>query len=319
MTRFLLRRSGQALVVLWAAFTLTFLLLQALPGDAVLIRFQSPELGLSPDQIAELRTLYGADTPLWQQYRATLSGFLSGNFGYSLHRGVPVADSLAQALPVTAGLTVLAMVAAVGLALLLAAVSALTPLRWLRSALLSLPSLFISVPVFWLGIALIQIFSFRLKLIPVIGAGPWESLILPVATLAVPISAPLAQVLIRSLDAVQIQPFVAVARAKGASQRAVLWRHVLRNAVPPVLALGGVLFGELLAGAVVTETVFGLNGLGRLTEQAVNFQDAAVLQAVVVLAAAGFVAVNLLVDLITPLLDPRLAHHRSPLSAGGPA
>jgi peptide/nickel transport system permease protein len=159
--------------------------------------------------------------------------------------------------------------------------------------------------VFWLGIMLIELFSFQLGLVSIIAPGPWEELVLPVATLAVPISAPLAQVLIRQADRVLAEPFVAVARAKGARQGWVLRRHVLRNAAPPVLAMAGLLFGELLGGAVVTEAVFGLGGLGTLTQQAVANQDVAVLQAIVVLSAAVFVALGLAVELLHPLLDPR--------------
>src|SRR5690606_10520302 len=142
--------------------------------------------------------------------------------------------------------------------------------------------------------------------ISVIAPGPWERVILPVLAISVPIAAPFAQILIRNIDAVATSPFVAVARAKGASYRQVLLHHVFGNAILPVLTIGGVLFGELLAGAVITETVSGLNGLGRLAEQSVRFQDSAVLQAVVVLAALGFVAINLVVDLLYPLFDPRL-------------
>ncbi len=118
---------------------------------------------------------------------------------------------------------------------------------------------------------------------------------MPIATLAIPISAPLAQILIRSIDSVQTQPFVAVARAKGASRSGVLWRHVARNAMLPVLTIAGILFGELIAGALITETVFGRSGLGQLTQQAVVNQDVAVLQAVVMISAAAFVFLNPLV------------------------
>jgi hypothetical protein len=119
-------------------------------------------------------------------------------------------------------------------------------------------------------------------------------------------SAPLAQILIRSIDQVQTQPFVAVARAKGASRSRVLWRHVARNAMLPVLTIAGILLGELIAGALITETVFGRSGLGQLTLQAVLNQDVAVLQAIVVISAAAFVTLNLLVDLLFPLLDPAI-------------
>jgi peptide/nickel transport system permease protein len=306
MNRYLMLRAGQALLVLWAAFTVSFVLLQVLPGDAILIKFQNPDLGLSPAQIAEMRLAYGADSPLWQQYLHTLWAMLHGDLGYSVQAGVPVSELIADNFPDTLRLALPGFALALLLAALLAFVSNLVGWRWLKNTLQALPSLFISVPTFWLGIALIQIFSFQLRWIPIINPGQWEGLILPIITLAVPISAPLAQILIRSIDEVQTQPFVAVARAKGARYSGVLWRHVALNALLPALTVAGLLLGELIAGALITETVFGLSGLGQLTQQAVNNQDVAVLQAIVMISAVGFVAINLIVDLLTPLIDPRL-------------
>ena len=303
----LLARVGQSLLVLLAAFTASFLLLQVLPADAILIKFMNPDLGLSPAQIAEIHAAYGADAPLWTRYLRALGDVLTGDFGVSVQAGVPVRDALAASLPPTLKLASLGFLAALVLALAVALLASLAGFGWLRNALASLPSLFVSVPVFWLGILLIQVFSFQLRLVPVINPGPWERMILPVAALAVPISAPLAQILLRNIDALLTQPFVAVARAKGASRLHVLWRHVVPNALLPVLTIGGVLFGELLTSAVVTEAVFGLNGLGTLTQQAVAGQDVAVLQAIVVISAAAFVVINLAIDLVYPLLDPRLA------------
>jgi peptide/nickel transport system permease protein len=198
------------------------------------------------------------------------------------------------------------VILAVGIAFL----STLAPFGWLRQGLQALPGVFVAVPVFWLGILLIQVFSFGLGWVPIVGADPATGLILPVVTLAVPISAPLAQILVRSIDEVQLQPFVTVVRAKGASPSWVLWRSVARNAVLPALTIAGVLFGELIGGAVVTETVFGRPGIGRATEQAVANQDIPVLQGIVVLAAVTFVIVNLVVDLLYPVLDPRLRSGR---------
>ncbi|QCP61688.1 ABC transporter permease (plasmid) [Pantoea sp. SO10] len=306
MQRSLLRRVGQSVLVLWAAFTLSFFLLQVLPGDAVLIKFQNPDLGLSPDQIAEMRLAYGADNPLWQQYVHTLLAMVRGDFGYSVQAGVPVSEQLISNLPATLQLALLGFALATLIAFALAALSRLPALRFLRSVLQSIPALFISLPTFWLGIALIQLFSFQLRWIPVINPSALQGLILPVITVAIPISAPLAQILLRSIDQVSTQPFVAVARAKGASESHVLWHHVLRNALLPVLNVAGLLLGELIAGALITETVFGLSGVGQLTQQAVNNQDVAVLQAVVMISALAFVLINLLVDALMPLFDPRL-------------
>lgn len=308
MLGYVVSRIGQALLVLAATFTVAFLLLQALPGDAILIKFMNPEMGLTADQIADIRASYGADRPIWEQYFHSVGNFLTGNFGYSIQAGVPVRDALAANLRPTLELAVLGFLLAALLAVALAVLANLAGMAWLRSTLQSLPSLFIAVPVFWLGIMLIQVFSFQLNLVSVISPGEVERLVLPVLTLAIPISAPLAQILMRNIDEVLTLPFVAVARAKGASHLWVLWRHVARNAVLPTLTIAGVLFGELLTGAVVTEAVFGLNGLGGLTQQAVGNQDIAVLQAIVVISAAAFVTINLAVDLLYPVLDPRLGN-----------
>ncbi|MFJ6415393.1 ABC transporter permease [Paeniglutamicibacter sp. NPDC091659] len=306
MGRHLYSRLGQAALVLLAAFAATFLLLQAMPGDSILIKFENPELGLSPAQIAEVRAQYGADEPVLLQFIQTLGGFLTGDFGYSVETGTPVLERLGAALPETLKLAGSAFVLAVVLAVGIAFTASYTRFRWLRNILTSVPALFISIPTFWLGILLIQLVSFKWKLVPAVGGTELQSLILPVLTLAIPISAPLAQVLCRSLDAVYLQPFVEVAAAKGASRSWILWRHVARNSLLPVLTMAGLLVGELIAGSVVTETVFGRNGIGRLTERAVAAQDIPVLQGVVILSAAVFVLVNLLVDLLYPVLDPRL-------------
>lgn len=149
--------------MLWAAFTLSFVLLQVLPGDAVLIKFQNPDLGLSPEQIAEMRLAYGADSPLWRQYFHTLMAMLRGDFGYSLQAGLPVSALIASNLPETLSPALPAFALAVALAFALAFASRLPGLRWLSNALQSLPALFISLPTFWFGIALIQIFSFQLR------------------------------------------------------------------------------------------------------------------------------------------------------------
>lgn len=312
MSNYAVNRIGQAALVLWAAFTVAFVLLQALPGDAILIKFLSNDAAFTPEQLEDIRIAYGRDVPVILQYVYAIGNFLVGDFGYSVYSGVPVAQELAVNLPATLRLASLGFLTAAVLAVVLALLASLTPFTWLRNLILSVPALLISIPVFWLGIMLIQIFSFQLRWVSVINPGEWERLILPILTLSVPIAAPLAQILIRSIDDVQTQPFVAVARAKGAGRIWVLVRHVARNAILPVLTIAGVLFGELLAGTVVTETVFGLNGIGRLTQVAVGNQDTAVLQAIVVISAVGFVLINLVVDLLYPVLDPRL---RSKLGA----
>lgn len=310
MVSIIINRLGQAAIVLWAAFTLSFILVQLMPGDAVLIRFLDPNMGMTPEDIARIRAFYGADEPVLQQYAFTAWNFLRGDFGYSIQSGLPVSQEVAANLPATLRLAGLAVLAAGAVAVVLAWAATLAPLQWLRSLLQSVPALMISLPVFWIGIMLVQIVSFRFGWVSVIAPGPWERLVLPVLTLALPIAAPLARVLLSSVEAVERQPFVTVARAKGLSRAGTLVRHVIGNAALPVLAVGGLLLGELIAGAVVTETVFGMNGLGRLAERSVRTQDIAVLQAIVVISAVAFVFVNLIVDLFSLALDPRLRQVR---------
>lgn len=303
---YILRRVGQAVLVLGLAYTAAYILLAALPGDAIIARYASPDLGLTPEQIDAIREAYGADQPLIVQYFRSIAGFLSGDFGFSVATGAAVSELVATALPPTLLLASLGLIVAVFLAVVIAFTASYGATGPLRRVFRALPPLFVSLPVFWVGIILIQIFSFRLGWVPVIGADPVQALILPVLTLAVPISAPLAQVLTRSIDEVSQQPFVTVVRARGASTSWLLWRNVARNALLPALTMAGLVFGELVGGAVVTETVFARPGLGQLTAQAVANRDTPVLLAVVVISTVAFVTINLLVDLLYLVLDARL-------------
>ena len=306
--RYVTSRLGQAVLVLFLAYTLAALLLMILPGDGVLARFANPALGLSADQVEAIRDSYGADAPWYIQYWQSLTGFLRGDFGFSVNSGAAVSTLIVAALPSTAVLALCGFVAAVVLALVVTVLASYGKPAWLATAIDSAPSLFVSVPVFWLGIVVIQVLSFQLGWVGVVDPGPVEALILPTLTLAIPLSAPLAQVLIRAVAEVRAQSFVHVTRAKGASEGWLLVNAVIRNATLPALTIAGLLFGELVAGAVVTETVFGRNGLGSLTAQAVANRDNPVLLAIVVIATVGFVIVNLVVDLLYPLIDPRLRH-----------
>ncbi|MDO5669072.1 MAG: ABC transporter permease [Corynebacterium sp.] len=302
----ILRRIGQAVLVLFITYTLAFILLTALPSDGVMARYASPDLALSNEEIARIREAYGADDPLLIQYLGALGGFLTGNYGYSVQTGTPVSTLIVEALPGTIALSVSAFILAVILALGIAVLATTRTFGFIGDAVRSLPALMVSLPTFWLGIVIIQIVSFQLGWVPIIGASTVQALILPTLTLAVPISAPLAQVLIRSIDEVQRQPFIQAVRARGAGEAWIFWHNVLRNAMLPALTMAGLLFGELVGGAVVTEAVFGRAGIGQMTVQAVANRDTPVLLAVVVIAATLYVLINLLVDLLYPVLDPRL-------------
>ncbi len=249
--------------------------------------------------------------PLWEQYLVALGNALTGDFGTSTQTGRPASDLLVESLPPTLALTAFAFVLSVVFGITLALAASLARAQWLRNVLSSLPPLGVSVPVFWIGLLLLQAFSFRLRLFPSMGNEGFESLVLPAITIAIPSGAFIAQLLSRSLRSTLAQPYVEIVRAKGASERRVQLGHAFRNAAIPALTMVGVLIGGLLSGAVVTETVFSRLGIGRLVVTAVNNRDVPVVQAVVVFAALVFVVANLVVDLVYPLIDRRITLART--------
>jgi peptide/nickel transport system permease protein len=301
MRRYLLRRLAQAVAVLWATYTATFVILDALPGDPVSAMAGGglDQTSVDPAQLAALRHEYGFDQPIWRQYLDYLGRALHGDFGNSVATGRPVTTTIAEALPQTLALSASALLLAVLLGTGLAVAATATNARWLRQALLSLPALGVSLPTFWVGLMLVQLLSFRVHAF-------LRGLVLPALTLAIPTSALLAQVLAKSLTTTLAEPYIDTARAKGAGRARIHLRHALRNAGLPALTIVGLLIGNLLAGSVVVESVFSRNGLGRATVNAVTVQDIPLVQGVVVFGALAFVLANLLVDLVYPLLDPRI-------------
>jgi peptide/nickel transport system permease protein len=295
--RYVIKRLAQAAGVLWAAYTVSFLVLDYLPGDPVTAMASAGmDSGqVDPEQIAALRHEYGFDKPVLAQYAEYLGRAVRGDFGDSVATGRPVTSTLTAAL-------LLAVLLGGGLAV----VATYTSRRWLRQLLLSLPPLGVSVPTFWVGLLLVEVFSFRLRWFPAFGNDGLQGLVLPALTLAVPTGAQIAQVLAKSLLTALDQAYVETARAKGASRWRVHLRHALRNASLPALTVVGLLVGQLIAGSVVVETVFSRDGLGRVTAAAVTAQDIPLVQGVVVFGALIFVTTNLVIDLVYPLLDPRI-------------
>lgn len=309
MRRYAAVRLAQAAGVLWAAYTVSFLVLDLLPGDPVsaMAGAGADQAGVDPARIARLRAEYGFDEPVPVQYVHHLGRALRGDFGDSVSSGRPVTSVIGDALPSTLQLVTAALALAVLFGGGLALAATYTSRRWLRQLLLSLPPLGVSVPTFWAGLMLVEIFSFRARLLPAFGNGGPRGLILPAVTLAIPTGAVVAQVLAKSLLGTLDEPYVQTARAKGAGRPRIHLRHALRNASLPALTVVGVLAGQLMANSVVIETVFSRNGLGRVTAGAVTAQDIPLVQGVVVFGSLVFVLVNLIVDLAYPLLDPRIS------------
>ncbi|WP_159499894.1 ABC transporter permease [Microbacterium sp. 18062] len=306
LPRYALGRLGQALFVLWAAFTVSFIILYVLPGDAVTVLLGT-ETYIDPAEIERLRQHYGLDQPAHVQYFVQLGNVLRGDLGVSIQTGASVVGTLLGALPETLILTLTALTLAIAAAAGIAFAAAYTRSPRLRQTILSLPPLGVSVPTFWIGLTLLQLFSFRLPLFPAIGNAGLASLVLPAVTLAIPTSAALAKVFAQGLDHAGRQPFVDAARARGTRRVDVLFRHVAKNALLPSVTLLAVTVGGLLAGSVVTETVFSRVGIGRVAFTAVTAQDLPVVQGVVILAAGVFALANLVTDLLYPVLDPRVS------------
>jgi peptide/nickel transport system permease protein len=306
MLSLVVRRIVVALVVLWGAATVVFVLLRMLPGDPAEAMLAGS--GASPAAIAQVRRQLGLDAPLPVQYVRYLSSLLHGEMGRSLFSDRPVALTIAEQVPATLQLATTALAVAVVLGLSLGILAALRAGTWIDRAALGAAVLGASVPVFWSGLLLIWVFSVGLNWLPATGAGSWRQLVMPAAVLGLVEAGPIARLVRASLLEALHADYIMVARAKGLPELAVVGRHALRNAIIPTLTLIGLQAGFLLGGTVVTEAVFARPGLGRLVVTAILWQDLPVVQGVVLLIAATYVLINLLVDLATMAIDPRLRH-----------
>lgn len=304
--RRILARLASGVIVLWAAVTIAFFTLQAIPGDiADILAGEQTYPGLREAITAE----WGLDQSVWNQYLDFLGRLLSGNLGTSYVQRQPVADLLAAQVWSTVELAVAAGVVGAVLAVVLAVVSIGRP-RVVRSAMSTLELVFTSVPTFWVGILLLMVFSFQWRLFPVAGANGWQSLVLPVITLALPTAGFLAQVIRESMERTLTEPFIVTVRSRGVSESLVLLRHALGHALLPVMTLVGGIIGALLGGAVITETVFGRPGIGTITLHAVTGKDIPVVMAVVLFAALIYVTVSTTLDILYTIVDPRLRAQR---------
>ncbi|MFC8528865.1 ABC transporter permease [Nocardia sp. NPDC057227] len=307
MARYAVLKLGRALVVVWGAFTASFVLLYLMPASPVELLFAPDErAGIDPEAFAAMERAYGFDRPVLTQYLDRLGAALRGDFGSSVTTGQPVLDAIGDVLPKTVVLAAAALVLATLFALAIAWVATYLRSAWLRDVIASVPPLLVSFPSFLLGLIIIKIFSFQLGWFPPISSQGLRGLVLPAVALAIPVAGPIAQLLLRNFRTEYAAPYVLTAYSKGLRKGTVLTTDVLRNASLPALTQGGIIVGELLAGAVITETIFSRAGIGRLTEEAVRAQNVPVVQGIVMLVALCFVTVNFLVDVSYPLLDPRL-------------
>jgi peptide/nickel transport system permease protein len=312
MTAYLLRRLGQIIPTLLILSFMIFGLQQLMPGDPALI-LAGEERG-DPQVLAQIRAELRLDRPIWDQYLFWIGNVLRGDFGFSWRIRMPVSDLILEKLPVTAQLATMAFIIAVLIGVpagILSATRRDTPTDWAANGI----ALFgISMPNFWLGIMMILLFSVQLGWLPPSGYVPlWQDPLQSLATTIMPafvLGTGVAAVLMRHTRAAMLtalaQDYVRTARAKGLPEKVVIRRHALRNALIPVVTLGAIEFGRLLAGAVLTEQIFTIPGFGKLVVDAVFNRDYPVVQGVVLATALIFVVLSLVADILYMLINPRL-------------
>lgn len=303
MAAYLARRLIFSVFVLWGAVTIIFLVLRLVPGDPALLILGSDA---TPDQIVALRTQLGLDRPLLVQYGSYLADVARLDFGQSFRLSADAMTLVLERLPATAELAVVALSLSLLVGIPLGVVAALR-VDTAADRIISVFSLVSqSMPSFWLGIVFILVLSRWMQVLPSAGTGSVAHMVLPAVTLALPFLAILVRLTRSGLLEVIHEGYVQTARSKGLTERVVIFPHAIRNALIPIVTVVGVQFGQLLGGTVIVETVFSWPGVGRLLIDSISHRDYAVVQASVLLIAAGFVVINLAVDVLYGYLDPRV-------------
>ncbi len=305
MKRYFLQRSLLLLPTLFGALTLVFFLIHLIPGDPIEVMLGETASASDKD---ELRRSLALDQPLMLQYRNFLTGLLRGDLGRSLYEQSSVKDLIRTRLPATIELTLCAMAIAVMVSFPLAILAAVQKGSGIDRGALLFSLLGLSLPNFWLGPLLMIIFSIQLGWTPVSGRGGLDHLVLPSLTLGMGMAALLTRIFRGSLLQVSSEDYVRTARAKGLSEKQVWLKHTLRNALLSVITIMSLQFGSLLAGSIITETVFSWPGIGRLIVQAIQTRDYPLVQGCVLVIATSYLLVNLLTDIFYHLVDPRITY-----------
>jgi peptide/nickel transport system permease protein len=288
---------------LFGVSIVTFLMVHLVPGDPIQIMFGHSASGAN---LAQLRHEYGLDDPLPVQYLRFLRDMVQGNMGTSIHSGRPVSSEIGDRFPATLELTAAAMVMAILLGVSVGVLAAGSRSRQLDGLLMLGATFGISLPSFFVGLLLIYFFALQLGWFPVLSADDFQGLILPAVTLALPAASVLARVTRSGLVEVLSQDYIRTARAKGLTWPRVVGYHATRNGLIVVLTIVGLQFGSLMAGSVIVETVFARPGLGSLVVNAIQARDYPVIQGTVLVFATFYVIINLVVDILYGLVNPRI-------------
>jgi ABC-type dipeptide/oligopeptide/nickel transport system permease component len=307
MLRYILRRLVLTIPVLFGVSIAVFSMMHLIPGDPALALLRGqPEV--TDADIQRVRDQFGLNDPLPKQYFKWVSNAVRGDFGDSVQTRRPVLFDIKTQAASTIKLALAAMVLAVFIGTLLGTISALYKNTWVDT-LAMLGALFgVSMPTFWFGLILIYVFAFKLGWLPAVGDTGFKALILPAVALGMDFAAVTARLVRANLIEVMVSDYIKTARAKGLTEHIIVTRHALKNAIIPTITIVGLQFGTLLAGAVVVETVFARQGIGRLLLSSIIGKDLPTVQAIVLLAATTYLIVNLLVDLSYAYLDPRIRY-----------
>ena len=302
----MVNRLLMAVPVLFGVATIAFALMYLLPGDPASAMLAKS--GASAEQIAELRKDMGLDSPFHVQYLRYLGNVLQGDLGRSIVSQEPVLNLLLSRLPTTLELVFAALIVAVPVGTLFGVVAAVRKDRWIDRALVAFSSIGVSVPAFWLGLMLILVFSVYLGWLPAFGASGIAHLVLPAGVLAFNAIGTVMRTARTSMLDVLRQDYIRTAWAKGLTKPAVLYRHALRNALVPVVTIIGLQFGWLVSGSFIVEAVFSRQGIGLLFINSILERDFPVVQGAVLLAAVMYVVLNLVIDLLYVIVDPRIRY-----------
>jgi len=304
MLRYLIIRSFQTLIAVLAVATLIFLGLQ-MTGDPM--ENLAPQ-DMSEVQVEELRKAYGLDQPIHIQYIRFMEKLMHGDLGISFLSGEPALKLILERFPTTFNLVMVSMLIAILFGLPMGVAAAIRADQWIDRFLRFLSVLGISAPTFWIGIMLILIFSVNLGWLPSSGLSSWKHYLMPAFTLSLYRIALFLRMVRSTMLDVLNQDFIRTARAKGLAERVVVYKHALRNALIPFITVAGLQFGALMAGAVVTEKIFAIPGMNRLALDALYADDRPVIIAFIIITAVLFAVVNLVVDLLYALIDPRVRY-----------
>jgi peptide/nickel transport system permease protein len=307
MVIYITRRLLQAIAVLFGVSVLVFSMVYLLPGDPVLTML-GDQTAVSGDVVVNARHQLGLDRPAPLQYGHFLVRALQGDLGRSWRSNQAVTAIILSQLPATLQLTVTGLGLAILLGVVLGLIAAVRQNSWADNFSMVLALIGVSMPSFWLGLLLIFLFSLRLGWVPATGYGGMQRLILPAFTLGLQAAAIIARLVRSSVLEVLRQEYITTARAKGLAEFRVLVRHALRNALIPVTTVVGLQFGGLLGGAVIIETVFARQGIGRIAVTAINNKDFPLIQGIVLFAAVVYTLVNLVTDILYAWLDPRIRY-----------